>query len=284
MEKTGATGGYSSRREKSLQQTFYHSLRPNKARLDESDLACTAATGETWWITLARNVWERSVRMRKPGLWFVIVLVAAVPASRGAEPDVETVRQKLDAAVASVVADRLAPAADDATYLRRIWIDLVGRTPPALIAVDFLGDKDPEKRAKMVGRLLDSEAFADHGGRVIAIWLTSERPIARGTYDGRVLHEFLREGLLRREPYDRVVRALLVGSGASDSSGPANFYLRHGADPARLAGAVGKNLLGVTIRCAQCHDHPFAPWKEDEFWGLAAAFARVRKAGGGGRR
>ena len=134
----------------------------------------------------------------------------------------------------------------------------------------------------MVARILDSEDFADHWGRVLAVWATSERPVARDAYDGRVLHDFFRERLRKQEPYDRVVRDLIAGSGASDVSGPANFILRYGADPTRLAGAVGKNLLGITIQCAQCHDHPFAPWKEGDFWGLAAAFARVRKMESGG--
>ncbi|GAC1335062.1 MAG: hypothetical protein NVSMB14_02340 [Isosphaeraceae bacterium] len=215
--------------------------------------------------------------MRTRRLVFVTVLLSAAIPAWGADRDAAPVRERLDAAVASVVEGGPAPAADDATYLRRIWIDLAGRIPPTLIARDFLDDKTPDKRARMVDRLLDSEDFADHWGRVLAVSLTSERPIARDAYDGRVLHRFLRESLLKKEPYDRIVRELLVGSGASDASGPANFYLRYEADPLRLAGAVGKNILGVTIQCAQCHDHPFASWKEDDFWGFAATFARVRK-------
>jgi hypothetical protein len=219
--------------------------------------------------------------MHKRVILLGVFLIAAAPPAARANGDIGDVRARIDAAVASVIEGEIGPAADDASFLRRVWIDLAGRTPPAAVVRDFLDDTSPEKRAKMTARLLDSENFADHWGRVLAVWLTSERPVARDAYDGRVLHEFLRQSLLRKEPYDRVVRELLVGSGASDSSGPANFYLRYGADPPRLAGAVGKNLLGVTIQCAQCHDHPFAPWKEDEFWGLAAVFARVRKLEGG---
>ena len=209
-------------------------------------------------------------------LLLVSILAAPLPLTR-ADQDLAGVRDKMDAAVAAVVDGGLAPAVDDATYLRRIWIDLAGHTPPALFARDFLDDKRPGKRDKMVAQVLVSEDFADHWGRVLSIWATAERPVARDAYDGRVLHGFFREGLRKNEPYDRVVRDLIAGSGASDVSGPANFILRYDADPARLAGAVGKNLLGVTIQCAQCHDHPFAPWKEGDFWGLAAAFARVRK-------
>ena len=211
------------------------------------------------------------------GILLGLFLVAAIgPAARADGEMIDT----LDAAIDSVIKGGRGPSTDDAIYLRRIWVDLAGRTPPAQVAREFLDDKDPAKRGKMVGRLLDSENFADHWGRVLAIWLTSERPVARDGYDGRVLHQFLRESLVKKEPYDRLVRELIVGSGASDSSGPANFYLRYDADPTRLAGALGKNLLGVTIQCAQCHDHPFAPWKQDQFWSLAAVFARVKKLEG----
>ncbi len=215
-------------------------------------------------------------------LLLLFPILAAPTLSTRADQDVGGVRDRMDAAVAFVLEGEPAPAVDDATYLRRIWVDLAGHTPPVLVARNFLDDKDLGKREKMVARILDSEDFADHWGRVLAVWATSERPVARDAYDGRVLHNFFRERLRKREPYDRIVRDLIAGSGASDVSGPANFILRYGADPARLAGAVGKNLLGVTIQCAQCHDHPSAPWKEGDFWGLAASFARVRKMESGG--
>ena len=210
----------------------------------------------------------------------LLLLVAAVGQAALGDNEPSSVGDTLDAAVDSVIKGGRGPSADDATYLRRVWIDLAGRTPPAQVAREFLDDKKPAKRAKMVDFLLDSEHFADHWGRVLSIWLTAERPAERDAYDGRVLHRFLRKSLAKKAPYDRLVRELIVGSGASDSSGPANFYLRYDADPTRLAGAVGKNLLGVTIQCAQCHDHPFAPWKQDQFWSLAAVFARVKKLEG----
>jgi hypothetical protein len=219
--------------------------------------------------------------MRKSRLLFALFPLAALPLAVRAAPEQKSVGGQLDAIVASVVGGVLAEA-DDASFLRRVWVDLAGHVPPALIVREFLDDKNSEKRARMVDRILNSDDFADHWARVVAIWITAERPITRDTYDGRVLHKFLRERLLQRLSYDRIVGELITGTGASDASGPANFLLRYEADAPRLAGAVGKNLLGVTIQCAQCHDHPFARWKEEDFWGLAAAFARVRKMEGGG--
>ena len=208
---------------------------------------------------------------------FVATLLATVPTSTRADQDVGTVRDSLDAAVSAVVEGGRGALADDATFLRRAWVDLAGHVPPAPFAREFLVDTDPGKRGKLVDRLLYSDDFADHWGRVLAIEMTSERPVSHDGHDGRVLHEFLSDRLRKKAPYDKIVREVIAGSGASDTSGPANFYLRYDADPPRLAGAVGKNFLGVTIQCAQCHDHPFARWKEQDFWGLAATFARVRK-------
>src|SRR5262249_43313092 len=68
----------------------------------------------------------------------------------------------------------------------------------------------------------------------------------------------------------------VTGEGASDASGPANFLLRYRAKPADLAGAVGKQFMGATLQCAQCHDHPFARWKKEDFWGVAAFFGPAK--------
>ncbi len=184
--------------------------------------------------------------------------------------------ERLDAAVVAA-GGRPNATSDDATFLRRLWLDLAGHVPPALVTREYLKDSDPEKRAKMVARLLSSEDFADHWGRVIGEWLTAERLDVRENYNGRVLHAYLRESLRQRVPYTRIVRDLVTGVGANDTSGPVNFLLRYEADPPKLAAAVGKELLGVSIQCAQCHDHPFAPWRQEDFWGLAATFARVRR-------
>ena len=213
-------------------------------------------------------------------LWLALILAACAGQVARSGEESSAVGDQVDAAVDAVIKGGRAPASDDATFLRRVWLDLAGRTPPIPVVREFLDDKDPSKRAKIVDNLLDSEEFADHWGRVLAVWLTSERPIARDGYDGRVLHGYLRESLVKKLAYNQIIRDLLTGTGVSDTSGPANFYLRYDVDPSRLAGAVGKNLLGVTIQCAQCHDHPFAPWKQDQFWGLSAVFARVKRLEG----
>jgi hypothetical protein len=91
-----------------------------------------------------------------------------------------------------------------------------------------------------------------------------------------VLQGFLRDGLLAGKSYQQVAQELITGEGASDSSGPANFLLRYGGKPEALAGAVSKAFLGASMQCAQCHDHVFAHWKQEDFRGLAAFFGRLK--------
>jgi hypothetical protein len=187
---------------------------------------------------------------------------------------------RLDALLAArwAAADvRPAPPADDAAFLRRAWLDLAGRVPPALKAREFLDDARPDKRARLVEELLASDDFADHWGRAWAQRLTARRPIRQDAYDGRVLADYLRDALAAGKSYRDIVRELIAGEGLQDSSGPANFLLRYEAKPANLAGAVGKQFLGITVHCAQCHDHFFARWKQDDFWGLAAFFGRTKR-------
>src|SRR5262249_12126131 len=134
---------------------------------------------------------------------------------------------------------------DDATFLRRAWLDLAGRVRPPLAARDFLADPSPAKRAKLVEALVAGDEFADHWGRVWAERLTGRRPVRQDKYDGRVLHDYLRGALAENKSYRQVVTELICGEGLSDSSGPANFLLRYEGKPADLAGAVGRQFLGV---------------------------------------
>jgi hypothetical protein len=168
------------------------------------------------------------------------------------------------------------PAAEDAVFLRRVWLDLAGRVPPALKARAFLDDSSPSRRMRLVESLLAGDEFADHWGRVWAEWLTNRRPFRQDNYDGRVLHEYLSDGIRDGRSYRQTAIELICGSGMTDASGPANFLARYEAKPASLAGAVGKQFLGVSLECAQCHNHPFAHWKQDDFWGVAAYFGRLR--------
>src|SRR5439155_5258886 len=90
---------------------------------------------------------------------------------------------------------------------------------------------------------------------------------------GGPLENWLRGEFRKNTPFDQVTRALLTASGDATTASPAGFYFAVGNSPERLAEAVGRGLLGIRLGCAQCHDHPLAAWKREDFWGLAAFFA-----------
>lgn len=208
------------------------------------------------------------------------LLLGAALAAPAAGPDVSAASTKLD----EVIADgwrqhslQPAPLCDDATFLRRIWLDLAGRIPPVAETKKFLEEKSSSKRQEAVEKLLASPEFANHWGRVWAEYFTDQRPFEQDEYSGRVLQNYFRDSFLAGKSYKQIAAELLRGDGPSDASGPANFLLRYDVQPEQLAGVVSKKFLGATIQCAQCHDHPHVHWKQDEFWGLAAYFARLRK-------
>ena len=204
------------------------------------------------------------------GYWLVAVL-AQVPGDA---------TQRLDALLAEahqVSHLTASPPADDGTFLRRAWLDLAGRTPPVSEVQKFLAAQQPDKRRALVESLLASSDAANQFGRTWTEYLTDRRPFEQGDYDGRQVARYLRDQWLAGTSYRDVVRELIAGGGASDASGPANFLLSYNVQPAPLAGAVSKKFLGLTMQCAECHDHPFADWKRQQFWGLAAHFARLRR-------
>jgi hypothetical protein len=190
---------------------------------------------------------------------------------------------------------RIQPAhpADDAEYLRRVYLDLVGKIPTAMEAVDFLDDPTPEKRALLVEQLLDSSAYLT---RATEIYRTMLLPEAETDAQVRQLaptfEAWLRKRVSDNVGYDKLVREVLTarlgargrpGGNALDpraEPSPLAFYVAKDAKPENLAAGAARVFLGLRLECAQCHNHPFAHWKREEFWGLAAFFAGVSKQGG----
>jgi hypothetical protein len=207
-------------------------------------------------------------------------LIIAALAFRPSQPlPLEEVCTKLDAALSakwkalSIVPEERC---DDATFLRRVWLDLAGRVPPALRASTFLEDQRADKRTRLIRELLASNDFNENWARVWTQRLTGKRPIRQASLDGPVLQKYLRDSFAAQKPYGQVVAEMICGSGMRDSSGPANFLLSFEAKPAALTGAIAEKFLGITLACAQCHDHPHAQWKQEDFWGMAAFFARIK--------
>ena len=170
-----------------------------------------------------------------------------------------------------------APQSSDAEFLRRAHLDLCGTIPSVAEVRDFLASTDPEKRARMIARLLDQP---DHATHLADIWTAFLLPgdIEQQRMGGvRGFQYWLRNQFVRNRRYDNVVAELLVAQGRTDRNGEALFYTALESKPEELAANTSRIFLGIQIQCAQCHDHPFNDWKQRDFWGYAAFFARVRQ-------
>ena len=180
-------------------------------------------------------------------------------------------------------------AATDREYQRRVTLDLVGRIPRPGELSEFGADPAPDKRRRLVRRLLASEEFSAHWADVLTDQLlggaTKIQPALQ-----RSTHAWLSDQLTESATWASMSRELLTVSGPATSPGPSGFISAHGrkGQVEALAGATARVFLGVSIECAQCHDHP----QDDsitqrDFYAFAAYFARTRarnqKNAGGGR-
>ena len=210
---------------------------------------------------------------------FTLCLVSAAVCEATDSPDSISVSTQIDrVVVAGCKKDGVNPltACSDAEFLRRVWLDLAGRTPP-LTEVKAVAAGSGLNRGEVVQRLLTSPEFARHWGRLWSEYLTDRRPFETDGYDGPRLLQFFTAAIRANQPDAELVSDLILGEGTSDVNGSVNFLLRFNAEPGPLTGAVSQKFLGLSLQCAECHDHPHARWKQQDFWGLAAHFARLRK-------
>ena len=236
-------------------------------------------------------------RLASPSL----IMVAAVRADGTADDrkgrtgpvksasDAQALTARVDAVLAARWAEakvRPAAVADDGEFLRRVSLDLIGKIPTAAEARDFLDDPSKGKRLALVERLLDSPAYTT---RATEIWRELLLPEAdtedvgqagRGQLRGVASEEGDRRGGLRsdrpRDPHRQAERSqcrlAVMARARSVSRGllPAKE-----SKPENLAAGVARVFLGIRLECAQCHNHPFASWKREQFWSLAAFFAEM---------
>jgi hypothetical protein len=168
-------------------------------------------------------------------------------------------------------------AASDAEFMRRVYLDLTGRIPTVSEVHDFSDDQSPNRRELLVDRLLVNR---DHATHVAALWhavlLPNEVDLTRiGGTDK--FDEWLADRFAANEPYDQIVRELLLAEGRVSESGPLLFYAALKLNPEELAARSSRAFLGVRMECAQCHDHKFDVMTQHDFWSFAAFFARISR-------
>ncbi len=175
-----------------------------------------------------------------------------------------------------------APAASDSAFVRRVYLDLIGRIPRASEVRDFLEDTHPAKRARLVDRLIRTPSFANHFASITRRdWLPQTDEDAQTFFLGVNMERWLRDRLREDTPYDQLVRQILtlppLGPRRNrDRDLPYDFYQANNSKPEEIAATVTRAFMGIKLECAQCHDHPFAEYTQDQFWEFAAFFVDMQ--------
>lgn len=169
------------------------------------------------------------------------------------------------------------PLAEDEELLRRVYLDLLGRTPTVYEIRTYLADSSSNRYERRVDQLLHSP---DHYSHLATVWRTFLIPdgIDLTAFGGvEAFDRWLADRFTKERSYARIVQELLLAEGRLSRSGPLLFYCATKLNPDELAARTARVFLGTRLECAQCHDHPFEPWTQQDFWSLAAYFAQISR-------
>ncbi len=242
----------------------YLSNNDNSAEIDPSGIVKAANRGEAF--VLARYD-TKTVGSQ------IIVLPAGLKYSPPKEEPANYIDELVGAKLARL---RIVPSplCDDETFLRRVSLDIVGRLPTEEEHAAFLSDKDPQKRARLIDRLLKRKEFAE-------IWamkwaeLLMIRSTNQVSYKSAYLYfTWLTDQISNNVPVDQMARELLGASGGTFSEPATNFYQVE-RDTLKTSENVAQVFMGFRIQCAQCHNHPFDRWTMDDYYSFASFFSQI---------
>ena len=209
------------------------------------------------------------------GTWAALLGLVSVPCVVvGAD---RPLRATVDAEIEAVwKKEKVTPAqpATDAEFLRRVSVDLVGVAPGYNETLAFLDSKDPDKRGKLIDKLLDDPRFARHQADIWDMILFGRNPPGFGTDRREGFVSWIRSRFEKNVPYDEWARELLKAEGTSTDNG-AMYFVQYRNAPEDAIEAIAQTFLGVQLQCARCHNHPYEAWKQKDFYGMAAFLARL---------
>ena len=169
--------------------------------------------------------------------------------------------------------------ADDATFLRRVTVDVAGRLPSAAETTQFLADTRADKRQRWVDQLLESPDYADHFANKWTALLRNKRADPKQNRMTYAFHAWVRDSLLENKPYNDLVRELLTASGDVSQNPPVAWF-RQARETTTQLEDTAQVFLGQRLKCAECHHHPYERWSQQDYYSFAAFFSQVgRKAG-----
>lgn len=178
-----------------------------------------------------------------------------------------------------------APVADDETFLRRVSLDLTGQVPSKEQIAAFVADDSRTKRSDLVDELLETDAYARKWARYWRSVIFQDSNANRNTVNPQALEDWFAQAFAANARWDQIVARLVFANpqrqkgkkaqenGWEQDTGPNNFVLACERKPEEIASRTARIFMGISIQCAECHDHPFDNWKREQFHELAAFFA-----------
>ena len=226
--------------------------------------------------------------MRSFSTLVLILLGSSVAFAQSAEkllPADRTVDQAIDYYIDAKLKEAKtipAPLADDAAILRRLTLDLDGRVPLLSEMQEYLSSTDPDKKGKLVDRLMASSAFSRHNAQQFLAFMQTSDVQRRKGDKGNPLYDYLLASFTENRSWDRMFREMMLPDEKDPKmQGASDFIKTRIKDLNRVTIDVSTTFFGVNVSCAQCHDHPHVQaWTQDQFYGMKSFFARTIDAGG----
>lgn len=242
-----------------------------------SNLDVVAAVDERGHIRCGSLTGEAAIMVRYMGQ--VAVFRAEVPHSTGGE-NLSTIpeRNYIDRLVATKWKQLglvPSPVTNDATFLRRVTLDLCGRPPTSVETRAFLADESSGKRDQLVDRLL---ASPDYPAYFALRWgsILRNSKLAGADEASYAFHDWIKSMIARNRPYDEFVRGVVAAAGEWQDAPAINWFWQMRDDQLHQPTAdTAQVFLGIRLQCARCHHHPYERWGQDDYYGLAGFFTRL---------
>lgn len=215
-------------------------------------------------------------------VWYasrVLYARLGVPYANHVDPSVYTKFQRHnyvdDLVLAKLKALNIAPSgpAPDATFIRRAYLDAAGILPTSEEVEDFLADRSPDKRAKLIDRLLERDEFVDYWAyKWSDLMLISSRKLRTNAM--WAFYNWIRDSVKEDKPWNKFAYEIFTSSGDTRRNGALNYYVLH-KDPIDLAETATEAFMGNRVTCARCHNHPLEKWTQKQYYEFVNLFARV---------
>ncbi len=219
------------------------------------------------------STFARFRRVLASALPVAIAGLLVVKACAVADPATELIDKLVEEGLKRHNQEPNAPAADD-VFLRRVYLDVIGRIPTNNEAAEFLNSTAPDKRAKLIDQLLTSEGYVSNFYNYWADILRIKTDIGNGNNApagaGSAYIDWVKTALAKNLPYDQFVKHLVTAEGYVWENGAVGYYMRDAGMPLDNMSNTVQIFLGTRVVCAQCHNHPFDKWTQKDYYEMAA--------------